>query len=347
MNATRTINLALQGGGAHGAFAWGVLDLLLEDGRIDVDGLCGTSAGAMNAVVYAYGKMTGDRDGAREALARFWKRIAQVGSVFSPVRGLPDFGIQGIPGLDGGLAAGASHWWFDAFTRMFSPYQFNPFDFNPLREVLEEVVDFERLERCDCTNLFLCATNVRSGKVRIFRNHEISADAVLASACLPFLFKAVEIGGEHYWDGGYMGNPVLYPLFYHTRPTDIVVVHINPIHREKLPTTASEIMNRVNEISFNSSLLREMRAVEFAARMVDEEWLKPEFRGRLRRMLVHSIRSDETMAELSVASKLSPDWAFLTRLRDRGRAVARAWLDRHFDDLGERSTVDIRKEFLD
>lgn len=340
----KTVNLALQGGGAHGAFTWGVLDQLLEDGRIDVDGLCGTSAGAMNAVVYAWGKMSGDKDGAREALHAFWERVSRVGTMLSPVRGLPADAFDG-----GGNASllGLTHWWFESFARTFSPYQFNPFNINPLRDVLASVVDFEQLKACECTNLFLCATNVRTGKVKVFRNPELSADAVLASACLPFLFQAVEIDGEHYWDGGYMGNPVLYPLFYHTKPRDIVIVHINPIHRERLPRTAAEIANRVNEISFNSSLMREMRAVEFAARMVDEQWLKPEFAGRLRRMLVHSIRCDATTAELSVSSKLSPDWTFLTRLRDRGRATAAQWLARHYDSLGRQSTVDIRSEFLE
>jgi NTE family protein len=346
MDADKTINLALQGGGAHGAFAWGVLDALLEDGRIDVDGLCGTSAGAMNAVVFAYGKMMGDRDGAREALHDFWRRISRAGEVFSPVRPVPTLpGFEKL--LDSQIGVSTSHWMFESFTRLFSPYQFNPLNFNPLKDVLEAVVDFERLKLCDCTNLFLAATNVRSGKVKVFRNAEVSADAVLASACLPFLFQAVEIEGESYWDGGYMGNPVLYPLFYHTRPSDIVIVHINPIFRERVPTTPVEIANRVNEISFNSSLLREMRAVEFASRMVEEGWLKPEFRDRIRRMLVHSVRCDATTAELSVSSKLSPDWKFLTSLRDRGRAIAQNWLEHHYDDLGQRSTVDIRREFLE
>jgi NTE family protein len=345
MRDEKTINLALQGGGAHGAFTWGVLDKLLEDGRIDVDGLCGTSAGAMNAVVYAYGKMTGDKDGAREKLHEFWRKISDAGKRYSPVRPLPT--MPGWPGLDGQVGVAASHWLFESFTRMFSPYQYNPWNFNPLKDVLASVVDFEQLKLCDCTNLFLAATNVRTGKVKVFRNPDLSVDAVLASACLPFLFQAVEIDGEHYWDGGYMGNPVLYPLFYHTRPNDIVIVHINPIQREKLPTTPVDIANRVNEISFNSSLMREMRAVEFAARMVDEGWLKDEYQHRIRRMLVHSVRCDATTAELSVSSKLSPDWTFLTGLRDRGRAIAARWLEDHYDDLGRRSSVDLRKEFLD
>jgi NTE family protein len=350
MSTPKEINLALQGGGAHGAFGWGVLDKLLEDGRVDVDGLCGTSAGAMNAVVYAYGKMRGGNDGARQSLHDFWKKNAEAGARYSPVRPmpkLPGFGDFVMPGLDRDFGVAASHWMFESFTRMFSPYQFNPHDVNPLRDVLNAVVDFDELKQCYCTNLFLAATNVRSGKVRIFRNNEMSIEAVLASAALPFLFKAVEIEGEFYWDGGYMGNPVLYPLFYHTRPRDIVIVHINPIERERVPTTPAEIANRVNEITFNSSLLKELRAVELAQRIVTEGWLKEEHQGRMRHMLIHAIRNDAAMAELSVSSKLSPDWEFLCRLRDRGRVTAQHWLDHHFDDLGERSSVDLKREFLE
>ena len=338
----KRINLALQGGGAHGALGWGVLDALLEDGRIEADGICAASAGAMNAVVFAHGLMSGGADGARQALEDFWRRVSAAGVLLSPVRppaGLPE------PFAQAGVAL--SHWMFEAFTRSFSPYQFNPGNFHPLRSILEESVDFDALRRCECANLFLCATNVRSGKVRIFGNDEISVDAVLASACLPFLFQAVEINGEYYWDGGYMGNPALFPLFYEAESDDIVIVHINPVRRDAVPQTPVEIANRVNEISFNSSLLRELRAIVFAARMVDEDWLKPEFAGRVRRMLIHSIRCDETTASLSLSSKMSPDWSFLTGLRDHGRRIAKAWLADHFDELGRNSSVDIRGEFLD
>jgi NTE family protein len=338
----KRINLALQGGGAHGALGWGVLDALLEDGRVQADGICGTSAGAMNAVVFAHGLMQGGRDGARQALEDFWHRVSRAGLLLSPVRpaaALPE------PFAQAGVAM--SHWFFEAFTRTFSPYQFNPGNFHPLRRILEDCVDFEALSHCTSVHLFLCATNVRSGKVRIFGNDELSVDAVLASACLPFLFQAVEIDDEHYWDGGYMGNPALFPLFYEASSDDIVIVHINPVRRETVPTTPVDIANRVNEISFNSSLLRELRAIEFAARMVEQGWLKDQHAHRVRRMLIHSIRCDDTTAGLPLASKLSPDWAFLTGLRDLGRDIAKAWLQRHFDDLGQRSTVDVRAEFLD
>ena len=341
---THTVNLALQGGGAHGAFTWGALDALLEDGRVDFEGLCGTSAGAMNAVVLAHGWLIGGRDGAREALARFWDEIARAGLLWSPVRPPP----QALAwfGIDPKFGVAASHAIVETWTRLFSPYQFNPWNFNPLREVLERCVDFEALAQPHCLKLFVCATNVRSGKVRIFDNDEITADALLASACLPQLFKAVEIDGEAYWDGGFMGNPALYPLFYHADSRDIIIVHVNPIRRDEIPTTPAALANRVNEISFNSSLLREMRAIEFAARMVEQGWLKDEYASRVRKMLIHSIRDDAAMSGLSLSSKLSPDHAFLKRLHDYGQAATRAWLDQHVDALGRRSSVDLREEFL-
>ncbi len=339
-----TVNLALQGGGAHGAFTWGALDALLEDGRVDFEGLCGTSAGAMNAVVLAHGWLAGGRDGAREALAGFWNEIASAGLLWSPVRPPPQ--VSSWLGIDPNWGVAASHALMETWTRLFSPYQFNPWNFNPLREVLERCVDFDALAQPHCLKLFVCATNVRSGKVRVFDNREISADALLASACMPQLFKAVEIDGEAYWDGGFMGNPALYPLFYHADSRDIIIVHVNPVRREQVPRTPAEIANRVNEISFNSSLLREMRAIEFAARMVEQGWLKDEYAGRVRKMLIHSIRDDEAMAGLTLSSKLSPDRAFLKRLHDFGRAATAAWLDAHHGNLGRRSSVDLRAEFL-
>ncbi len=232
---------------------------------------------------------------------------------------------------------------FDALIRTFSPYQLNPFNFNPLRTVLESHVDFERLRRTDGMAVHLCATNVETGKVRIFERPEISVDAVLASACLPFLFQTVEIEGAHYWDGGYIGNPAIFPLIYKSKSCDVVIVHVNPIVRRGVPTTAPEIMNRINEISFNSSLMREMRAIAFVTRLIDQGKLDG---SEMKQMLIHSIRDDEAMTEHSVASKFSSDWKFLSGLRDSGAATAQRWLAAHFDDLGRRSTVDLEAEFL-
>lgn len=340
---SKLVNLALQGGGAHGAFAWGVLDKLVEDGRVGVDGLSATSAGSMNAVVYAYGKMTGGPDGAREALHNFWRAISDAGQLYSPMRRLP----WDWPWFNGESASHSlTFLMFEVTTRIWSPYQYNPFNFNPLRSILQKSVDFERLTQCQCTNLFISATNVRSGKVKVFRNHEMSLDVVLASACLPYLFQAVEIGGEPYWDGGYMGNPALFPLFYHTEPRDIVILHINPMTVDAVPTSAADILDRVNEITFNSSLLKELRAIAFATKLIEEDWLKDEHKSKLRHMLIHSILAD-CLADLSVASKFDCSWNFLTTLRDRGREAAAAWLDENYRHLGKRSTVDLRRQFLD
>jgi NTE family protein len=295
----------------------------------------------MNAVVYAQGRMNGGLDGAREALEKFWRDISEAGQNFSPVRAS---GWEAALGL--GLEQSPSYILFETLTRTFSPYQFNPFNFNPLRDVLAKNVDIDAIHACSCVELFICATNVRTGQPRIFRNREVTLDAVLASACLPFLFQAVEIDGEHYWDGGYMGNPALYPFFNHTQSRDIVIAHINPIVRPQLPTTASEIQNRLNEVTFNSSLLRELRAIAFVTKLIEQDWLKDEYRNRLKHVLIHSIRADEALCDLTVASKFRTDWAFLCGLRDLGRAAAARWLERAYDHLGHHSTVDLRSEYL-
>lgn len=338
----KAVNLALQGGGAHGAFAWGVLDKLIEDGRIDITAISATSAGAMNAVVMAYGVSVGGMEGAREKLFEFWKEISRVGELYSPVRALPwEKWLQAY-----GFRAEFSPTFmaFQALTHLYSPYQLNPFDFNPLRDVLSSVVDFERLSKCNrATRIFLSATNVRTGKIRVFENHEVSADTVLASACLPYVFKAVEIDGESYWDGGFMGNPAIFPLIYGAASKDVVIVHINPIERAKLPRTAPEIFDRINEISFNSSLMREMRTIEFVTRLIDEGALDE---TKYKRMRIHSIRDDAEMIQLGVATKLNPDWDFLCRLRDVGRQRAAEWLERSFDQVGKTSTIDLAEVYL-
>jgi len=339
---TKPLNVALQGGGSHGAYTWGVLDKLLEDGRLAIDGLSGTSAGSMNAVVYAYGKMTGGPDGARTALHEFWSHVSEAGQWFSPVRTTPWDGWAKAWGMD----RSPLFTLFDAATRMVSPYVLNPFDFNPLRKVLEKTVDFDTLRDCRCTRLFISATNVRTGRVRVFTAPEISTDVVMASACLPFLFKAVEIDGEAFWDGGYMGNPSLFPFFYHTGTDDVLIVNINPIERHTVPKSAPDIMDRVNEISFNSPLLGEMRAIAFVQKLIDEDWLNEEHKGKLRRVRFHAVRADQLMCDLTVASKYRTDWDFLCDLRDRGRAAAEAWLLAHVDDVGTCSTVDLHQEYL-
>jgi NTE family protein len=336
----KAVNLALQGGGSHGAFAWGVLDRLLDDERISFEGITATSAGAMNAAVTAYGLTIGGREGAKRALAEFWHRIsrAAASSILQPSifdRMMNNRSLENSPAFV----------FFDMMTRLLSPYQFNPFDFNPLRDVLEATVDFERLRKDNVVKLFLCASNVRSGKVKIFRNHEITSSAVLASGCLPFLFRAVEIDGEAYWDGGYLGNPAIYPLIYNCKSTDVVIVHINPIYRDEIPRTAAHILNRLNEISFNSSLMREMRAIAFVTKLVESGGIVDHSKT-LKQVLVHSIEAESFMRDLGVSSKLNADWEFLTRLRDVGRERADQWLAANFDLLGVSSSVDIQDRYL-
>ncbi|HSS64903.1 MAG TPA: patatin-like phospholipase family protein [Gammaproteobacteria bacterium] len=326
------VNLALQGGGAHGAFAWGVLDRLLEKGSLGFEGITATSAGAMNATVLAYGLHEGGPDGAREALANFWRRIAHVASLGPLQPSLMDRLLHNHE-----LTYTPAFVMLDLMSRLFSPYQLNPTNYNPLRGILEEVVDFGRLRDCRAVRLFLSATNVRTGKVRIFRNQDITPDAVMASACLPLMFQAVEIDGEAYWDGGYMGNPALYPLIYHCESRDVVIVHINPLCRPEIPTSAHEIMSRINEISFNSSLMREMRAIHFVTKLIDEGKL---VENGMKKMLIHSIAADDVMQGLNATSKLNADWEFLTHLRDLGRERADEWLESTFERLNRETTID-------
>jgi NTE family protein len=337
----KPVNLALQGGGVHGAFAWGVLDRLLEDERLAPDAISATSAGAMNAVVMAWGVSQGGREGGRAKLAEFWRKVGKAGEPFAlqPDRLAPWMNGQSWP-----LDLSPVYLMFQAITHTFSPYQLNPLDFNPLRDVLTEVVDFDRLRQCPfATRLFISATNVRTGKIRVFQNAELSADAVLASACLPYIFKAVEIDGEHYWDGGFMGNPAIFPLIYEGASRDVIIVHINPLVQDRLPTSAPEIFDRMNEISFNSSLMREMRAIAFVSRLVEQEKLDT---NRYQRMLIHAISDDAEMRKYGAWSKINPDWAFIQRLFENGRAVTTAWLEAHHDNIGTRSSVDIAATYL-
>jgi NTE family protein len=337
-NSVKTINLALQGGGAHGAFTWGVLDRLLEEETIEFEGISATSAGAANATVMAYGMTIGGREGAKTALRDFWRRVAH-SALFSPLQ----------PSLldrlthNHGLENSPAHLVFDILSRLMSPYQLNPLNYNPLRKVLEAVVDFERLNRGSAIKLFLSATNVRTCKVRIFTCREVTVDAVLASACLPFMSQAVEVDGEAYWDGGYMGNPAIFPLIYDCESPDVVVVHINPMDRPDVPTSARDIMNRINEISFNSSLMREMRAIGFVSRLIEEGKMCG---TEMKQMRIHAIDAEDVMQGLGVASKLNADWEFLLHMHEIGRERTEAWLSGDYADVGLRSTIDIREKYL-
>lgn len=333
----KTINLALQGGGAHGAFTWGVLDRMFEEDRLWVEAISGTSAGAMNAVIATQGMYDSGADGARGALEAFWRAISQAGRN-SPFKRTPLDLMLGTWSLD----TSPGYIWFDLIGRLASPYELNPFDFNPLRDVVERCVDIEKVAGEQDMEVFLSATNVETGRVRVFRRHEITVDVIMASACLPFIFKAVQIDGVPYWDGGYMGNPVLFPFIDHSPSSDILIVQINPMYRPGTPTKARDILNRVNEITFNASLLRDLRAIDFVDRLLEEGKLAAK---DYRKMNVHMVDGRDHMLGLGASSKLNSEWAFLTHLRDRGRNAADRWLAAHFDDIGQCTTVDLRAMF--
>jgi NTE family protein len=346
--ASKKINYALQGGGTHGAFTWGILDYLLEDGRLEAEAITATSAGSMNAVILLQGLENGGADGARALLETFWTEISQAGSVLSPVQRTPFEYFSGVNPVaaDWSLKNSMAFAAFSSFTRSVSPYQFNPFDINPLRDIIEKLVDFERLQACKKAKLFISATNVRTGDARVFKTPEITLDVVMASAALPFLFKAVEIEGESYWDGGYMGNPSLWPLFYHAQTRDTLIMHVNPITRDVIPTDAAGIENRINEITFNSSLLLEMRAILFVKKLIHSDMLKDEYKSHYKDVLLHAIRAETPMSNLSAASKFDTTLQFLYYMRDLGRETARDWLAENYNDIGKRSTVDIMRNYL-
>lgn len=338
--ATRKVNLALQGGGSHGAFTWGVLDRLLEDERLEVEGISGTSAGAINGALLAYGLLTGGRQTARDLLHRLWRRLAKANG-FGPLSPSWLSGLTGDPHLDSHpVYAG-----FDMMIRMMSPYQFNPLGLNPMQDVLRGLIDFDVLRKATDVRLYVSATNVSQGKLKVFAGEELSADCLLASACLPFLVQAVQIDGQHYWDGSYMGNPTIYPLIHECRSRDIVVVQVTPIIRPDIPTTPTAIIDRVNEISFNSTYMRELRAVELINRLIGEGRLTEEEAG-MKSVHLHRIEAEERMADLGVSSKLNADWGFLTELRDLGRAAAGTWLEERFDSLGTESTFEAGRFFV-
>ena len=332
--ARKPVNLALQGGGAHGAFTWGVLDRMLEDDRVEIEAISGTSAGAMNAVVMADGLMRDGAECARHGLARFWKAVSDA-SRASPIQRSPIDVFMGNWNLDHSPV----YLFLDLFSRVASPYETNPLNINPLQDLLDEFVDFDLVRNCDQMKVFVSATNVETGRVKVFDRHQLTSDMVMASACLPLVFQAVEIDNVPYWDGGYMGNPVLFPFFNACVSNDVVIVQINPIAREGVPTNARDILNRLNEITFNSSLLREFRAIDFVGRLLDEGKLDPE---KYKHVLVHRIEADDEIKPLGASSKLNAEWAFLEHLFDIGRRAADGWLEENFADLGKRSTVDIR-----
>jgi NTE family protein len=337
---TKRINLALQGGGAHGAFTWGVLEHLLSDGRLVIEGVSGTSAGAVNAVMLADGLARGGPAEALKRLAEFWRAVSNNGNLPPLQRAVVERMLSFIP-----LEGTPMQAWLDMMSKYFSPYDFNPLNINPLKDLFERFVDFDAVRAFSDLQLFISATNVQTGRVRIFSREKITAEALMASACLPLLFRAVEIDGIPYWDGGYLANPVIFPFFGTTTTEDVVVVQINPLMRQATPTSASEIMNRINEITFNSSLLSEYRAIEFVARLIDQGRLpRGTGPGEYRRVNVHRIVLDQFGTGLDAASKISTDYNFFEALHINGKRAARRFLDDHFNDIGVKNTVDLAAE---
>ena len=339
-NGKKPISLALQGGGAHGAFTWGVLDHLLEDGRFTIAGISGTSAGAMNAVMLADGLARGGPEEGRKRLAEFWRAASLSGDLPAVQRSVVDRLFSFVP-----FENSPAQLWFNALARYLSPYDLNPLNINPLKQLIERFVDFDAIRACQTLKLYISATNVHTGHLHVFAQDKINADVVMASACLPFLFRAVELDGVPYWDGGYMGNPAIFPLFAVKETEDVILVQINPTERRTTPTSSQEIMNRINEITFNSSLIGELRAIDFVSRLIDQGRLPhgtgP---GQYRRIKLHRISLDDAFRKLSADSKLSSDYDFFEILRNGGRRAARNFLDAHFSDIGVTSTFDVAAE---
>ena len=329
----KRINVALQGGGAHGAFSWGVLDRLLEDERIEIEAISGTSAGAMNGVVVAEGLVEGGRKRARAQLEDFWRSVADDARAGSAQTSFWNIMLSGWNlGPNPALAM------MDMWTRAVSPYDYNPLNLNPLRRFIDAEVDFDRVHSCRSMQLFIAATDVRTGQERIFTGKDVTVDSVMASACLPQVFKAVEIGGVPYWDGGFVANPSIQPFFQHCASPDVLLVQINPVYREATPQSAREIADRVNEITFNASLLKELAQVEFVNAQIAA--------GRLaglhyREIFLHRIGGGAALAALDASTKMEAGWTFLSGLRVLGRRETEFWLTRHFDDIGHRGTLDL------
>lgn len=336
----KNVGIALQGGGAHGAFTWGVLDRLLEVEEIVADAMCGTSAGAVNAVVCAYGLHIGGPAKAKELMELTWRKVANSGSAFFKPSTMDKFFGNGD------MHNSPAYMWFNTVSQFMSPYNFNPLNYNPLRDILNDVVDFEELHLYNKKKLFICATNVKTNRAKIFTNKDITVDSVLASACLPFLFQAVEIDGEYYWDGGYMGNPPIFPLITNTKLHDVVLVKINSININSVPTTARDIADRVNEISFNSSLINEMKLIHYRNELLRNGVLKSDDKVN-REIYVHTISGYDALSQLSYSSKMNTSWDFLLQLKAKGRETADKWLAKDFKEVGLKSTFDVEEHFFE
>ncbi|MDR0580950.1 MAG: patatin-like phospholipase family protein [Holosporaceae bacterium] len=336
----KKISIAMQGGGAHGAYTWGVLDRLLEEKDIVIEGVSGTSAGGMNAIATAQGIITGGNESARELLTKYWKINSEAGkaSIFKP-------GILDILAGKYTMHNSPGFLFFDFISKIFSPYQLNPLGTNPLKPIVEKLFDFEKLNANDAVKVFLAATHVYTGKLKVFSNvnKELCTEALLATACLPTVFAAVMVKGEYYWDGGFIGNPVIYPLIYDCETPDIMLIKLNPTHRTKLPTSAAEIGDRLNEITNNTSIMREMRSMHFISKLIDEGLVAP---GKMKRMHVHLIEDEAVFQDLGWSSKLNTDMDFLDHLFNAGRKSADKWLEKNYDKINKETTADVAEEFV-
>jgi NTE family protein len=338
MAEKKKVAIACQGGGSHGAFTWGVLDRILEDGRFEIEGLTGTSAGGMNAVAVAQGLAKGGNKGARETLKLFWDRVSESGKNSSlnnrgPIdKHMEKWTMYNSPGFV----------MFEFLSRMLSPYELNPSGKDPLKDVINKTFDFELLRKQKVCKVFLCATHVFTGKLNVFKTEELKTECLLATACLPTIHSAVMVDGEYYWDGGFIGNPVMFPLIYDCDTSDIILIQLNPTIRNKLPTSAREIGDRLNEITNNASVVREMRAIHLVSQLQDEGVI-PE--GKMKRVHMHLIEDEAVFQELGWGSKLNTEPEFFNHLFTKGRAAADAWIKQNYENVGKCTTAPIKEHF--
>jgi NTE family protein len=336
--STKIINLALQGGGAHGAFTWGVLDRMLEEEGLIIEGISGTSAGAINGAILISGYIKNGPEGAKKHMEEFWRRVSDA-AAWSPLhKNSVDEMLTGW-----NLNSSPAYRWYEMMSQVFSPYVLNPLNLNPMRNILEDMINTKAMAKHKEMKLFVTATHIASGQAHVFQGQEITTEALLASSCMPLLFQAVEVDGEYYWDGGYLGNPAIWPLIYKCKSKDVVLVQINPIHSDTLPKKADEIIDRLNEITFNSSLIAEMRAIDFVARLIKKGSLK---KSEYKDMRMHLIYAANEMQKLNASSKMNADWDFFLFLKEIGRTCADNWLKHEWKNIGLRSTVNIREKFL-
>jgi NTE family protein len=337
-STNKTVAVGMQGGGAHGAFTWGVLDYLLEDGRLDIEGVSGTSAGGMNCLALCQGMAEGGKAGARKSLHRYWKILSekskQIGMIPTP--------IDNFKGGHG-IATNPLFAIMGQVTKILSPYQWNPQNKNMLEDLIMELFNFKKISTYEALKVFLCATNVRTSKLKIFTGNEITPQAVLATACLPTLFQAVNIEGDDYWDGGFIGNPAIFPLIYQCKTPDILVILLTPQYRHNTPKTLDEIHWRMTELSLINTLTREMRAMNFIGKLIDEGVAD---KTKIKRINTHIIQNPQVFADLDHTSALNSDWDFFQFLFEKGRETAEKWMAKNFDNIGVCSTADLVEEFV-